>query len=142
MKSVMDLNYELLIVSQFTLYHKMKGNKPDFHNARDHEEAKQMYLEFIQMLKDNYDETKVQTGAFGQFMDVQLHNDGPVTIALDSVKDPKIVKKLENEAKRKEKQLKAKAKKNEDVKEEVEKQDENQGNEPIEDKKDEQETES
>ena len=138
----MDLNYELLIVSQFTLYHKMKGNKPDFHNARDHEEAKQMYLEFIQMLKDNYDETKVQTGAFGQFMDVQLHNDGPVTIALDSVKDPKIVKKLENEAKRKEKQLKAKAKKNEDVKEEVEKQDENQGNEPIEDKKDEQETES
>ena len=100
-KSAMDMNYEILIVSQFTLYHKMKGNKPDFHNARDHEEAKDMYLEFIQMLKDIYKEDKIQMGAFGEYMNIKLENDGPVTIALDSVKDPKIVHKLEKEEKRK-----------------------------------------
>lgn len=68
----------------------MNGNKPDFHQARDHEEAKAMYKEFVQILKDNYDENKVQMGAFGQYMKIELENDGPVTICLDSIKDPKI----------------------------------------------------
>ena len=115
MKSVKDMRYELLIVSQFTLYHKMKGNKPDFHNAKEHEDAKVMYHEFVQLLKDGYDESKVQIGAFGQYMNVELQSDGPVTIALDSMKDPKIVHKLAKEEKRilqieknKEKQKKAK----------------------------------
>ena len=114
-KSVMEMKYELMIVSQFTLYHKMKGNKPDFHNARDHEEAKQMYLEFIQLIKDGYEESKVQKGAFGEYMNIELQNDGPVTIALDSIKDPKIVHKLEKEAKYNEKK-----KKKEEAKEEIE----------------------
>ncbi|CAI2380313.1 unnamed protein product [Moneuplotes crassus] len=127
MKSVMNMDYELLIVSQFTLYHKMKGNKPDFHNARDHEEAKEMYLEFIQLLKDGYGEDKVQMGAFGQYMNVELQNDGPVTIALDSIKDPKIVHKLEKEEKRKLKHTKNKEKQKkqkEESKEEVTKEEE------------------
>ena len=120
-KSVMDMKYELLIVSQFTLYHKMKGNKPDFHNARDHEEAKQMYLEFIDLLKEGYDASKVQMGAFGQYMNVELQNDGPVTIALDSIKDPKIVHRLEKEEKRKAKakQQPKQKKPKEEAKEEV-----------------------
>ncbi|CAI2381334.1 unnamed protein product [Moneuplotes crassus] len=100
MKSVMQMNYDLLIVSQFTLYHKMKGNRPGFHNARGHEEAKEMYHEFIQMVKDGYEQHKVQMGAFGKYMNVELQNDGPVTIAMDSVKDPKIVHKLEKEERR------------------------------------------
>lgn len=101
MNSVIDQKYELLVVSQFTLYHKLKGNKPDFHNARDHEEAKEIYLNFVQTLKDEYAEDKVQMGAFGEYMSVDLSNDGPVTIALDSIKDPKIVHKLKKEEKRK-----------------------------------------
>ena len=100
MNSVITMKYELLIVSQFTLYHKMKGNKPDFHNAMEHEKAKDMYHEFIELLKDGYEEDKVQKGAFGEYMNVELQNDGPVTIALDSIKDPKIVHKLEKEEKR------------------------------------------
>ena len=46
-KSVVDLDYQILLVSQFTLYHKMKGTKPDFHAAMDNEPARDLYELFL-----------------------------------------------------------------------------------------------
>lgn len=81
--SVRDNGYELLIVSQFTLYSVLNGNKPDFHNAKKADEARVMFDEFVNRVRKAYLPEKVQTGAFGEYMDVQLSNDGPVTITLD-----------------------------------------------------------
>ena len=81
--NVMQNGYELLVVSQFTLYCVLKGNKPDFHQAKRAEEAKLMYEEFVEILKKEYDPSKIQTGAFGQYMNVNLVNDGPVTVNVE-----------------------------------------------------------
>lgn len=81
-KSVMDLKYEVLLVSQFTLFSKLKGNKPDFHLAMNPKESKPFFEEFVKMVSKEYD--KVQTGMFGEYMQVQMVGDGPVTILLDS----------------------------------------------------------
>ncbi|KAI9295244.1 D-tyrosyl-tRNA deacylase [Neoconidiobolus thromboides FSU 785] len=84
-KSVKDLDLEILSVSQFTLYAKVrKGNKPDFHRAMKSTDSKSFYTEFLNKLKSNYAENKVQDGEFGAMMDVQLINDGPVSIWIDS----------------------------------------------------------
>jgi D-tyrosyl-tRNA(Tyr) deacylase len=80
--SLRDKGYELLIVSQFTLYSVLKGNKPDFHNAMNPSEAQAIYNQFVQTARDLYDPIKVQTGAFGQYMNVHIVGDGPVTIEL------------------------------------------------------------
>jgi D-tyrosyl-tRNA(Tyr) deacylase len=76
---VKDLDLEILIVSQFTLYAFLKGNKPDFHNALEPEKAEKMYNTFVEILKKKYGD-KVQCGKFGEYMEVSLVNDGPVTI--------------------------------------------------------------
>ncbi len=82
-KNVVDLNYEILSVSQFTLYSSTsKGSKPDFHTSMKTDEARSMYSKFLVDLKLVY--PKVQDGEFGAMMDVELINDGPVTIILDS----------------------------------------------------------
>jgi len=94
-KCVTDLDYEVLLVSQFTLYHKMKANKPDFHDAMDNEEAKNLYDMMLGYLRKTYRPDRVFPGAFGQLMAVELVGDGPVTIALESIYDEKAVKKLE-----------------------------------------------
>lgn len=79
----MDLNYEILSVSQFTLYASTnKGSKPDFHNSMKTDDARAMYSKFLLDLKQLY--PKVEDGEFGAMMDVELINDGPVTIILDS----------------------------------------------------------
>jgi D-tyrosyl-tRNA(Tyr) deacylase len=78
-ESVKSLNLDLLIVSQFTLYSILKGNKPDFHNAMDPEPAQKIYDIFLQKLKKNYS-GNIQCGKFGALMEVSLINDGPVTI--------------------------------------------------------------
>ena len=80
--NVTQNNYEVLVVSQFTLYGYMNGNKPDFHNSMGHEKALEYYNRFVQELTQAYP-GKIQTGAFGQQMDVQLLNDGPVTLNLE-----------------------------------------------------------
>lgn len=53
-ESVTTKNYEILSVSQFTLYSHLKGNKPDFHNAMEPQKSKQFYDDFIQKLKNSY----------------------------------------------------------------------------------------
>ncbi|XP_017119302.1 D-aminoacyl-tRNA deacylase isoform X2 [Drosophila elegans] len=83
-KSVKDLNLELLCVSQFTLYHRLKGNKPDFSAAMKGEEAQQLYNHFLDRLGQSYDSSKIKDGKFGAYMQVHIENDGPVTINLET----------------------------------------------------------
>lgn len=73
----------ILSISQFTLYgNTKKGNRPSYIQAADPEEADKMYEIFNQKLRDNSFE--VQTGQFGANMQVNIINDGPVTILIDS----------------------------------------------------------
>jgi D-tyrosyl-tRNA(Tyr) deacylase len=82
-RSVMDVNGELLVVSQFTLYgDARKGTRPSFIEAARPEKAEPMYEQMIALLKER-STLKVESGVFGAFMDVQLVNDGPVTLILE-----------------------------------------------------------
>ena len=77
---VKSKNYEILLVSQFTLYSILKGNKPDFHKALEPDKAMKLYNAFVENLRSIYIAEKIQTGLFGEMMEVSLINDGPVTI--------------------------------------------------------------
>ena len=84
----------ILAVSQFTLYARTdKGSKPDFHLAMTGEKALPMFDKFVQLLRENLGrgEDAVQTGAFGKYMEVEIINDGPVTIILESKKSIKVI---------------------------------------------------
>ncbi|XP_059051983.1 D-aminoacyl-tRNA deacylase 1 [Achroia grisella] len=83
-KNVMDKQFEVLCVSQFTLYNTWKGTKPDFHNAMPGERSKEFYEKFLQMLRDQYIPDKVKDGEFGAYMQVAIQNDGPVTFEIES----------------------------------------------------------
>lgn len=83
-KSVKEANLELLIVSQFTLCHRFKGTKPDFHEAMQGEQSRPMFEQFVERLRKEYAADKVQTGKFGSYMNLDLRLDGPVTLVLDS----------------------------------------------------------
>lgn len=83
--SLLDIKGDILAISQFTLYGDCrKGRRPNFMNAKGGEEAKILYNKFIDMLKETG--LKVETGEFGSHMEVDIQNDGPVTILLDSFK--------------------------------------------------------
>ena len=83
--SLMDIGGELLVVSQFTLYGDWrKGRRPGFSNAARPELANNLYEEFVKKAKDKG--VTVGTGQFAAHMMVELTNDGPVTILLDSSK--------------------------------------------------------
>ena len=82
-RSIQDINGEILIVSQFTLFASVKkGNRPSFVASARPEIAIPLYEKFIDELK-KYD-IKIQTGVFGANMQIELVNDGPVTIIIDS----------------------------------------------------------
>ncbi|KAN0027766.1 hypothetical protein ACTFIV_009590 [Dictyostelium citrinum] len=83
-RSVQQMDYEILFVSQFTLFAQLKGNKQSYHLAMAPELSKQFYLDFLENAKKSYKPEKIKDGRFGAMMDVQLINDGPVTIQLDS----------------------------------------------------------
>eukprot|EP00055_Hartaetosiga_balthica_P011170 m.49974 g.49974 ORF g.49974 m.49974 type:complete len:170 (-) comp7481_c2_seq1:144-653(-) len=83
-KNVKDLGLEVLCVSQFTLYARCNKNKPDFHMAMGSDGSKDFYGTFLDEMKKSYDETKIKDGEFGAHMNVDIQNDGPVTIVLDS----------------------------------------------------------
>ena len=83
--SLKDINGEVLVISQFTLYgDAQRGNRPGFTDAAKPEEAIPLYEKFIKRVKENIGETKVKTGVFGAMMMVKIFNDGPVTIIIES----------------------------------------------------------
>ncbi|MFM7016487.1 MAG: D-aminoacyl-tRNA deacylase [Bacteroidota bacterium] len=82
--NINDVNGEVLLISQFTLHASTKkGNRPSYIGAAKPDIAIPLYKEFIQQLKKEI-QSKVLTGEFGADMQVQLINDGPVTILIDS----------------------------------------------------------
>ncbi|XP_026810677.1 D-aminoacyl-tRNA deacylase [Rhopalosiphum maidis] len=81
--NVMDMSYEILSISQFTLCYKLKGNKLDFHMAMPGGLALQNYQYFLETLRKHYNPSKIKDGAFGEMMEVEIVNDGPVTVQLE-----------------------------------------------------------
>ena len=79
-ESVMSLDLEILIISNFTLYNNFKGTKPNFNHSMDGANAKILFEKLVQKLKEKYKDEKVKTGEFGEYMLVDSQNDGPVTI--------------------------------------------------------------
>ena len=85
--SVLDIGGEVLVVSQFTLAGDCsRGHRPSFVRAADPEVAETLYDQVVQHLRDDHD-LPVGTGVFGGMMQVELVNDGPVTIILRSGDD-------------------------------------------------------
>ena len=81
--SVLDINGELLLVSQFTLLaDTRKGRRPSFIEAAPPAQAEELFKQFVEQVRASG--LKVATGRFQQYMQVEIHNDGPVTIMLDS----------------------------------------------------------
>lgn len=81
-KSILDIQGEMLIVSQFTLCGNCKkGTRPSFDGSAPPETANKLYEDFVEKIKSL--EIKVRTGKFGAMMDVALINDGPVTFMLE-----------------------------------------------------------
>jgi len=84
-KSILDVGGEILVVSQFTLLAETSGGRrPSFVKAAKPDLAERLYLYFINKLK-NLGVKNVQTGKFGAHMTVEIVNDGPVTIVMDTV---------------------------------------------------------
>lgn len=83
-RSVMDVDGEVLVVSQFTLYASTKkGNRPSYINAAPPEAAVPLYEAFVESMSTAIGK-RVPTGVFGADMKVSLLNDGPVTIMIDT----------------------------------------------------------
>ncbi len=84
--SLQDIGGELLVISQFTLYGDCrKGKRPDFMKAQGGEKAVELYNELVEAFRKEV--PNLQTGEFGADMKVEIINDGPVTLLLESRKD-------------------------------------------------------
>lgn len=82
-RSALDVGADLLVVSQFTLYAATrKGRRPSFTEAAPPEEAEPLFHRVVGLFRERG--LRVETGRFQQHMLVQVHNDGPVTLMLDS----------------------------------------------------------
>ncbi|MFC1984308.1 D-aminoacyl-tRNA deacylase [Chloroflexota bacterium] len=81
--SILDIKGELLVVSQFTLLaDTRKGRRPNFIEAAPPVQAEEIFERFVEQAHATG--LRVETGRFQQYMQVEIHNDGPVTILLDS----------------------------------------------------------
>ncbi len=84
-RSVGDVNGDILLVSQFTLYgDARRGRRPSYSSAMSPENAKSFFDQFVASVRDQY--PGVQSGIFGAHMEISLVNSGPVTILLDSAR--------------------------------------------------------
>ena len=82
-RSIVDVDGEVLVVSQFTLYGNVeRGNRPSFVESARPEVATPLYEKFVERLSELINRP-VETGQFGAMMDVELINDGPVTISIE-----------------------------------------------------------
>ena len=82
--SVKDIDGEIIVVSQFTLHASTKkGNRPSYLKAAKHDVAIPLYEQFITQLEKDF-QKPIQTGEFGADMKLELINDGPITISIDS----------------------------------------------------------
>jgi D-tyrosyl-tRNA(Tyr) deacylase len=83
--SIKDVSGDIMVVSQFTLYGDVsRGNRPNFMRAAKPEIAEQLYNLFVSYLEKSVGRGKVSTGIFREMMDVELVNDGPVTIIIET----------------------------------------------------------
>jgi len=83
-KSILDVGGEILVVSQFTLWASYKkGNRPSYLRAGSHEVTVPLYERFLEVLSEQLG-IPVAAGEFGAYMKVELLNDGPVTICIDT----------------------------------------------------------
>lgn len=81
-RSIQEINGEILVISQFTLYGDCrKGRRPSFDQAAAPNRAEQMYERFVEKLRESG--LRVETGKFGAMMQVSIENDGPVTLILE-----------------------------------------------------------
>ena len=97
--SALDTKAELLIASQFTLYgNTRRGRRPDFTEAASPQDAQLLYERFVDMLRASG--LRIETGRFGEYMQVDLQNDDPVTLLLDSAdrSQPKRIKRSSSPA--------------------------------------------
>ncbi len=84
-RNVCDIDGEILVISQFTLYaNTRKGNRPSFINAAPPAQAEILYNQYVQCLKNDLPTEAIKTGRFRASMQIEMINDGPVTISLDS----------------------------------------------------------
>ena len=82
-RSLLDVGGSALVVSQFTLYGDCrKGRRPSFTDAARPELAEPLCERFVELLREA-GVTQVESGTFGAYMQVEIHNDGPVTLILD-----------------------------------------------------------
>ena len=85
-KSLLDIDGEVLIISQFTLYaDSQKGRRPSFSLAAEPDKAKLYYDKFIEKMQ-KMKIKKIEAGIFAEFMEIKLVNDGPVTLILEDLR--------------------------------------------------------
>ncbi|MBQ7733472.1 MAG: D-tyrosyl-tRNA(Tyr) deacylase [Synergistaceae bacterium] len=82
--SLKDIDGEVLLVSQFSLYAScVKGRRPGFSDAANPEDAERLYNYFVERVKSIMGQSKVSCGEFGADMEVEIINDGPLTFIID-----------------------------------------------------------
>ncbi|KFM65255.1 D-tyrosyl-tRNA(Tyr) deacylase 1, partial [Stegodyphus mimosarum] len=86
--SVKDKQYEVLLISQFSLYCIFKGTKPNFHLCMEQNIAEKYYSDFVKAMKQAYSEEHVKDGKFGIKRQINVQHDGPVVINLECPREP------------------------------------------------------
>jgi D-aminoacyl-tRNA deacylase len=82
-KNVVEAAREVLVLSQFTLFARLKNAKPDFHLAEGHERAREMFFRTVDLFSELYDRSKIKKGVFGAYVQVSTRSRSGETLFLD-----------------------------------------------------------